>query len=139
MKKSAIAAIIAALLLAGNSSVVKSEGKKSASLSRAGDITLMKIGKKPTIGVNQFIGKWLASDTGSTVTIKPGGRWKSVSPDGEYHMSGKWKIVKGALFWKYHGYHDRVEEINIIESISKDRFVIRKPDGSLVEFKRIKD
>lgn len=139
MKKSSLAAFIVVILVSGIATVAQSDEEKSSSLARIGEITLFDKGKKHMIGVNQFIGKWIRSDTGSTVTIKPGGRWKSVSPDGEYHMSGKWKIVKGALFWKYHGFHTAPEEINTIESISEDRFVIRKPDGSLVEFKRVKE
>lgn len=137
MSKVTMTLLIALIFMAGNPPAVKSEGKKSSPFSRLGEITLLDKGKKHTIGVNQFIGKWIRSDTGSTVTIKPGGRWKSISPDGEYQMSGKWKVVKGALFWRYHGFHASPEEISTIESISKDSFVIRKPDGSLVEFKRI--
>jgi len=138
MNKRILTLFIISILIAGSAPSVLSLEKKDSPFSRLGEITLPRKGVRVTIGVGQFIGRWLSSENGFTVTIKPGGRWKSVSPEGDYQMSGKWKLEKGALYWTYHGYHTKREEINIVESISKDRFVIRKPDGSLVEFKRIK-
>lgn len=139
MKKAAIAGLAASILMTSNADLAAAKEDRGLRVPSLGEISIFDDGGKHEISVGQFIGKWLSSGAGVTVTIKPGGRWESVSADGAYHMKGKWKIEKGALYWKNDKDPDDTDEINMIISLSENRFVLRKPDGSQVEYNRVGD
>jgi len=81
---------------------------------------------------DSFVGTWLSSRAGTTITLHPNGTWRLGS-----NCSGRWSVRSSCLVWTYESAHHIGEDVNPILYADAGEFSIRETDGSVTVFMRV--
>jgi hypothetical protein len=86
----------------------------------------------PADDPNSFVGTWLSSRAGTTISLYPNGAWQ-LGPN----RWGRWSVRDSFLVWTYESTHHIGEDVNPILHVGADEFSIRETNGSITVFTRV--
>jgi hypothetical protein len=85
-----------------------------------------------------FIGQWVSSRTNTPIHILEGGAWEIRGASGEILQGGGWELKSGNFVWAYRRKNKTEFDSNPIVRMQDNSFELREQDGSVTQFRRVK-